>query len=61
MTGFDETVPPDPDPSDDPTAADDPKDNVVEPQGGPEHVDADDEDPPPMGGDPDIASGHLGE
>ena len=61
MTGFDETVPPDPDPSADATAAEDATDDVVRPEGGPEAVDADDEDAPPMGGDDDLAAGHLDE
>lgn len=77
MTGFDETVPPEPDPSADGGSADqhvpdgvadaDPDgsagdDNVVAPQGGPEATDADDERAPqPMGGDDDLAAGHLGE
>ena len=41
MTGFDETVPPDLDPDADATSAEDARDNVVPPSGGPVPADAD--------------------
>jgi hypothetical protein len=54
MTGFDETVPPDLDPDDDATSAEDIGDNVVDPN---KLTDANEK---PYGGDDDIASGQYG-
>jgi hypothetical protein len=58
MTGFNETVPPDLDPDDDATSAEDVGDNVVDPK----KLTKPHDDPSekPYDGDDDIASGQYG-